>query len=127
MADDDQLGGRGGGAEGCSATPLLFLLDGVLSQDEDRVDEAVEEIRSMGCQIPDGESPCTSKTALCDILSSLLALYPQLASICSNHDRSLPLHFAASLGYVPAAAIVLAKVSPDGSDGLLEDGTCLTF
>lgn len=105
--NDDQLGGAG---EACSATPLLFLLDGLLSQDEQRVDEAVEEISSMGCEVPE-DSPCNSKSALCQVLTSLLDIYPELASMSSNHDGSLPLHFAASLGYVPAAAIVLSKVS----------------
>ena len=103
MADDEQLAG------GCAATPLLFLLDGVLSQDVDRVGEAVREIGSLGCPVP-AISPCTSRVDLCEILSSLLGMYLRFASMRSEHDGSLPLHFAASLGVVSVAQIILAQV-----------------
>ena len=100
---------------GCGATPLLFLLDGVLSEDECRVEEALAEIERLGCPCPPptSSSPCFCKEALVEVLSSLLSRYPDMAAFPSEHDGSLPLHFAASLGYVPAAKIILSKVRDD--------------
>ena len=97
-----------------TATPLLFLLDGCLSRDEDRVQEALQEIvEVMG---PAGRmpalaaSPCVCPLALCQVLTALLAVRPDFCRLPSEHDGSLPLHFAASLGNVEVASIVFHKV-----------------
>lgn len=96
-----------------AATPLLFLLDGCLSQDEDRVAEAVAEIRQLGVplslQLP-SNSPCRDGAALCHVLYRLLHRHPAYCQYRSEHDGSLPLHFAASLGNVEAARIIFEKV-----------------
>lgn len=55
------------------------------------------------------ESPCTSPASLCIVIDALLNQYPHLARIPSDHDGSLPLHFAASLGNVPAAISIMQK------------------
>jgi ankyrin repeat protein len=58
------------------------------------------------------ESPCTSSMSLCIVINALLQQYPHLAHIASDHDGSLPLHFAASLGNVPVAISILRKYPP---------------
>ena len=55
------------------------------------------------------ESPCTSPVSLCIVINALLHHHPHLARIPSDHDGSLPLHFAASLGNVPAAIAIMKK------------------
>jgi hypothetical protein len=62
--------------------------------------------------IQESSSPgtCTSATSLCNILEALLNQYPTLAQIPSDHDGSLPLHFAASLGIVPVAMSIWQRV-----------------
>jgi ankyrin repeat protein len=168
------------GTNAATASPLLVLLDGVLSRDEARVSEAMHIIlheykvvinattatkstaairichhRSSAIQSNydneaettvdisrqqnrqptqalgvlenrstlsgpssnallrhalDGiESPCTSSASLCIVINALLNQYPYLAQIPSDHDGSLPLHFAASLGNVPVAISILQK------------------
>lgn len=97
--------------ERCGVTPLLFLLDGVLAQDERRVGEALQEMKSLGClPSPPNISPCTSKQSLLEVLSALLDADPQSASVKSEHDDSLPIHFAASLGSVQVTKLILSKV-----------------
>jgi len=105
-------------AAASAVTPLLFLLDGCLSNDADRVEEAVQEIRDLGVhlhqhhQLDDAHmllNPATG--ALCRVLQALLAQYPEYCQYQSEHDGSLPLHFAASLGNVAAARIIWDKVS----------------
>lgn len=121
-------------------TPLLLLLDGVLSRDEARVTDAMNDIihklrvysicssslsggadcehsstRTPSHSQPQHytqfiESPCTCAASLELVLSALLDQYPDLARIPSDHDGSLPLHFAASLGNVPAAQAILRSV-----------------
>ena len=98
-----------------TATPLLFLLDGCLSRDEDRVQEALEEIaevmRPAGRMPALAASPCVCPLALCQVITALLAVRPDFCRLPSEHDGSLPLHFAASLGNVEVASIVFHKVS----------------
>jgi hypothetical protein len=48
---------------------------------------------------------------ICSVLHIALDVCPQLAHARSLHDGSNPLHFAASLGYVPIASIILHRVS----------------
>jgi hypothetical protein len=156
-----------------TTTPLLLLLDGVLSLDETRIRDAMQEIVyglhvgiAVGVSGSSGggvasilppvvseqqnhphprrhhhhhhshssspnqshnlnnhsshpfqrniqeSSPgtCTSATSLCNILEALLNQYPTLAQIPSDHDGSLPLHFAASLGIVPVAMSIWQRV-----------------
>jgi hypothetical protein len=113
---------------GNSSTPLLFLLDGVLSQDDDRVNEAVHEIQrlvpslqpaatvapsdntALATTATASASLCTDSVQLCRIVTALLEHCPELASVRSEHDGSLPLHFAASLGNVQVAQTILEKV-----------------
>ena len=183
--DDSELPGIRTGVDGTSATgdtitattstgtttittssPLLILLDGVLSRHETRVAEAMHIILheykvviiatsnatkivteptdakqegnlqrvqrgtvdrdesqkqpspSAGTLQPLSdesygiESPCTSSASLCIVINALLNQYPHLARIPSDHDGSLPLHFAASLGNVPVAIAILQKYPP---------------
>jgi hypothetical protein len=155
-----------------TTTPLLLLLDGVLSLDETRIRDAMQEIVyglhvgiAVGVSggggvasilppvvseqqihphprrhhhhhhshssspnqshnlnnpnsppflrnIQESSSPgtCTSATSLSNILEALLNQYPTLAQIPSDHDGSLPLHFAASLGIVPVAMSIWQRV-----------------
>ena len=99
-----------------TATPLLFFLGGCLSRDADRVQEALEEIveamESAGCMVPGlAASRCVCSAALRQVLNTLVALRPDFFRLPSEHDGSLPLHFAASLGNVEVASIVFHKVS----------------
>jgi hypothetical protein len=146
MADQDNdpprlmRGGGGGGgtdtASSCStSSPLLFLLDGVLSHDDDRIQEALAEIARLVAQSPStttspphnnnnnnshgGKSgtfpltvgqPYSSSAMLCRVVAALLDVHPAWASVSSEHDGSLPLHFAASLGNVQVAKTILEKV-----------------
>lgn len=48
---------------------------------------------------------------ICALLHIALDACPQLARSLSLHDGSTPLHFAASLGYVPIANVILQSVS----------------
>jgi len=103
-----------------TATPLLFLLDGCLSRDEARVQEALQEIHQLlggGRPVssshpaaPPASSFCDTPAALCQVLQALLAVRPEFCRMRSAHDGSLPLHFAASLGNVPAADILWKQV-----------------
>lgn len=99
--------------DNAATTPLLFLLDGVLSQDEERVAQACTAIQKLLLPITLDitESPCTSPVALGHVLETLLHVHPHFCSTRSDHDGSLPLHFCASLGIVAVASIVFNKVS----------------
>jgi hypothetical protein len=124
-------------------SPLLLVLDGVLSQDADRVAEALQEIAGVlpaaaalpvGILTPsdlmimmsaaaaadaadaDSSSPSSSPSpsssdALLNLVRALLEASPDLAGLPSTHDGSLPLHFAASLGDVRVASLLLDYVS----------------
>lgn len=129
------------GTNTTTTSPLLVLLDGVLSRDKARVSEAMQMIlheyrvvinatgnsahQIFGTETEttvdnslqhyrqptqDGtESPCTSSASLCIVINALLNQHPYLARIPSDHDGSLPLHFAASLGNVPVAISIMKK------------------
>ena len=110
---DDTLSRLEDEANPMTATPLLFLLDGCLSQDEERVQEALQEIvEVIGTKrMPSlAASPCVCPQALCLVLTALLTVRPDFCRRPSEHDGSLPLHFAASLGNVQVAYIVFQKV-----------------
>lgn len=86
-----------------ATTPLLSLLHSVLCQDREQLENAMSQVRMMG--VP------PSMSNLSDVVPLLLEGNPQLAFLHSEHDKSLPLHFAASLGDVMVARALLAKVS----------------
>ena len=109
-------------------TPLLLLLDGILSQDEQSTGAALAQIEkldptiqylhhmqppqgSSGSDSPDSpelyESPLRSASTLECIVGRLLAIKPHLARVASESDGSLPLHFAASIGNLRVVALLL--------------------
>jgi len=105
-------------------TPLLLLLDGILSQDEqststalkqiERLDPAFQYLQSIetgsvtgSTPGPEYESPLRSASALEGIVERLLTIKPELARVASESDGSLPLHFAASIGNIRVAALLL--------------------
>ena len=89
-----------------ATTPLLLLLDSVLSQDATRIQEARTRIR----QLVDN-APMTNQFDLLQEVDMLLNAFPNLASVASTHDGSSPLHFAASIGDVSVARRILIQVS----------------
>ena len=106
-------------------TPLLLLLDGVLSQDEQSTVTALRQIEKLDPSFrclqttqqtdpcaaaspdPKDDSPLRSASALEGIVERLLAIRPHLARVASESDGSLPLHFAASIGNIRVAALLL--------------------
>ena len=106
-----------------STTPLLLLLDSFLSQDSERIREARARIRQIVANASDGNpalkaaalAPIDNRSAssTCTLLQDvdmILAAFPNLASVASDHDGSLPLHFAASIGNVQVATRILSQV-----------------
>ena len=87
-----------------STTPLLLLLDSVLCQDREQLDNAMQQVRTL-VDVP------ISLSNLSEVVHALLEDNPQFASVTSEHDKSLPLHFAASVGDIRVAEILIAKVS----------------
>lgn len=98
-----------------STTPLLRLLDCILSQDAERTRCTVRSIcmdlKEVGRSLELDTSPLMSAASLCTVIQELLSAFPQYAKIPSAHDGSLPIHFAASLGSVEAARIIIDAVS----------------
>lgn len=96
-----------------STTPLLLLLDSVLSQEADRIRDARTRIREMVAKLNPAlaarPAPKGSSALLHDV-EMLLTAFPNLASVESTHDGSLPLHFAASIGDVRVARRILTQV-----------------
>jgi ankyrin repeat protein len=90
-------------------TPLLFLLDAILSQNADRTTTALEQIQDLVNIGPLQESPLRSASALEYIVQSLMIHHPHLAQVASSNDCSLPLHFAASIGNTRVAGLLLEK------------------
>ena len=95
-----------------ATTPLLLLLDSVLSQDSDRVKEARTRFRQLVSNANGGAplAPLDDKFSLLDEVNMLLNYFPNAASVASTHDGSLPLHFAASIGQVEVASRILNQV-----------------
>ena len=100
-----------------SSSPLLQLLDAVISQDDLRIQLSMNEVRGM--LPPFVVLPDVSTTHLAEIVRSLLRNYPNLASTASLQDGSLPLHFAASLGSVGVASALFSVVRPINESFLL--------
>jgi ankyrin repeat protein len=101
-------------------TPLLLLLDGVLSQDEGRITQAVAQIEAANVPLPpiDQHRLLSSPLALEQVVSQLMVYKKDWAFISSRRDGSLPLHFAASIGSIPLARAILyanrnAAVTPN--------------
>jgi hypothetical protein len=46
------------------------------------------------------------------LLQTLLQVFPEFASYPSQRDVSLPLHFAASIGNIQVASLLMSKVRP---------------
>jgi ankyrin repeat protein len=92
-----------------ATTPLLLLLDGILSQQTERTATALQQIEELVNIQPLQESPLRSSRALESIVHALMIYDPQLARMASAHDGSLPLHFAASLGNIKIASLLLEK------------------
>ena len=106
-----------------STTPLLLLLDGILSQDESQARRAtsqmVDLVPSLAHEFPenvnDGAEASSSSVLswlrsterLTRVIRRLMEAFPRLASVPSKHDGSLPLHFAASIGNVQVARLLL--------------------
>lgn len=105
-------------------TPLLLLLDGILSQDEQSTDTALRQIEKLDpafqylqniqtdsiagpSSSPEYESPLRSASALEEIVKRLLTIKPHLAAVASESDGSLPLHFAASIGNIKVVSMLL--------------------
>lgn len=103
-----------------SKTPLLLLLDGILSQEQNQIRDAMAQISSIVRKArkpapltgPNGAmaTPDSDRVPLSEAVRMLLEADPSLVSVPSDHDNSLPLHFAASLGSVRVASLLIAKV-----------------
>jgi hypothetical protein len=86
-----------------STTPLLLLLDSILSQESERIREARNRIRQVVAKVDPGLAARPVEQGpsfLIHDVDMLLTAFPNLASVQSSHDGSLPLHFAASIGDV---------------------------
>jgi ankyrin repeat protein len=91
-----------------NSSPLLLLLDGVLSQDEQSIDLAMEQLHALDPSLRDiRASPLRSSTALEYIVHVVMQKRPQLAQVASESDGSTPAHFAASIGNVKVAGWLL--------------------
>jgi len=120
----------------CCRPFLLVLLDGVLGRDHDRIASVWSQIVAfVRRQLPDykvqqllhgmpGVVPPSSwdnPPRVTPSLSSPPVVYRMIHALLaaggrdavttlSEHDGSLPLHFAASLGDVPIASLILSQV-----------------
>lgn len=86
-----------------STTPLLLLLDSVLCQDREQLETAMTQVRALLQRDEPG------LLTLSAIVGQLLAASPNLALVPSEHDNSLPLHFAASIGDIAVAELLIAS------------------
>lgn len=104
-------------------TPLHLLLDGILSNDYEQVNEAVNYVANSQ---PSSMTPAqhsklvsimlqarSSTNTITNIVQFILQRDPDMASVKSAVDKSLPLHFAATLGNKDVAAMLI-KAYPQG-------------
>lgn len=109
-----------------STTPLLLLLDTVLSQEADRIRDARTRIRQVVAKVNlglAGRPLQQGANYLMQDVDLLLTAFPNLCSVQSTHDGSLPLHFAASIGDVKVATRILSQVSSLCADGIIKIAT----
>lgn len=120
-----------------TTTPLLLLLDSILSQDAERILRTRQAVYRIVMNAKEASSTTRHRAAAveaaalivddtatrsaaqqqqhpssCTLLRDvdmILATFPSLASIASAHDGSLPLHFASSIGNVGVAARILSQ------------------
>lgn len=97
-------------------SPLLLLLNGVLSQDEQSTAAAIEQMKkidpgfySSSGRGPGLDSPLRCASTLERIVERLLKIQPELARVASESDGSLPLHFAASIGNIKVVTLLLEQ------------------
>ena len=96
-------------------TPLLILLDGVVSQDERQVRSAIQEVSSVDWSRAKQDDLVSAvvwrndQVALECIIRHMLKSNPNIASMKSARDRSLPLHFAAVLGHGDIFKMILKE------------------
>ena len=105
-------------------TPLLLFLDGILSQDEQSTDTALKQMAKLDPKfqyfqstkahstngnnsVLEYRSPLRSASRLEAVVERLLIVKPDLARVASESDGSLPLHFAASIGNIRVASVLL--------------------
>jgi len=81
-----------------TSSPLTLLLDAILFQNADQVTTALNQIRTLVNLEHLHESPLQSIRALEEIVQALMKHHPQLAKVPSSRDKSLPIHYAASIG-----------------------------
>ena len=104
---------------------LLMLIDVLLSpSDEIRINQVVTEMAGwlhtkniaiavpMSVTLPPRRGSVNPQPFcfLDHLVALFLSLFPAEAARSSDHDGSLPLHFAASLGDVPLAHLIYSKV-----------------
>jgi ankyrin repeat protein len=97
-----------------SNSHLLLLLDGILSQDENSTLSALQQIEtlvpSLGPLLGSEHcNPLRSVSVLERVIEGLLRHHPHLAKVKSENDGSLPLHFAASIGNVRVAFLLMEQ------------------
>ena len=110
-----------------STTPLLLLLDCILSQDHGQIRAARARVRQIVADASDansalkaaalspinyGDNAASFHNLLQEDVDMILTAFPHIASVKSDSDGSLPLHFAASIGNVPVATRILRQVRP---------------
>jgi hypothetical protein len=96
-------------------TPLLLLLDSFLSHDDEQIHDTISQVE----ELLKSSKRCSNLNTGSDqalnfagnIVYDLLETFPNLASVASAQDGSLPLHFAASLGDVNIASVIYHKVN----------------
>ncbi|GKZ00217.1 hypothetical protein MPSEU_000974600 [Mayamaea pseudoterrestris] len=87
------------------SSPLLLLFDGYLSQDQERVEQALQVITGDDATISSSHA-ASPPFDLLTVLQTFLLANSHVAAIPSSHDGSLPLHFAASFGNVAVAELI---------------------
>jgi len=93
-----------------NGSPLLLLLDGVLCQDEESTGNALIQLEKLDPSFNSSHvsiSPLRSASTLEKIVKHILIIKPHLARVASESDNSLPLHFAASIGNIKVASLLL--------------------
>ena len=116
--DEESSGNNKNNNDMTSRTPVLLLLDNLLSQDAAGIQSVLQTMRhELPTSMVNAYLPTSLPTALPDALvqqhlSVYLQTFPHQAAVASANDGSLPLHFAASLGDVTLSHIVWQAVSP---------------